>query len=380
MKKIFALFCFMLLTPTVFATIYNVKQDGTGNFTTIQTCANAAVAGDTCLVHPGIYRESVTISRSGTEGAPITFKGEEGAVIDGEGDTLGINARQYGFYLTYQSGQGKSYITIDNFEIRNLRYIYEDNFWYQPFGVFVYGNGTDVIIKNLDIHDVKKKSMAVDTEQGTISLTSISFTDTGQDFTQYAGMPGQLATHKILISWLINGQKSDYYQTMGFIGELNGNNTSVKIYKDLYLTQPGWQSLSFDPLSSNNSGYFYWVYNLSNGSRIWSGGIGIYVSGHSNVFIHDNRIQEARGGISVAASGGRISDNIQIYNNDISLTSWGINPTAGGYAGEYLDNLQIFNNTLHDFKDYVEYDWGWHNDGYFYLTLVLEALMLQSGM
>jgi hypothetical protein len=47
------------------------------------------------------------------------------------------------------------------------------------------------------------------------------------------------------------------------------------------------------------------------------------------------------------------------------LASWGINTTAGGYAGEDMTNLAIYNNRIHDFFDYVEYDWGYHRDGVF---------------
>ena len=41
------------------ATIITVKQDGTGNYQTIQEAINASVHGDTVLVYPGIYYENV---------------------------------------------------------------------------------------------------------------------------------------------------------------------------------------------------------------------------------------------------------------------------------------------------------------------------------
>ena len=42
-------------------------------FRTIQKCATVAVAGDTCLIRAGTYRETVTPAHSGAEGSPITF-------------------------------------------------------------------------------------------------------------------------------------------------------------------------------------------------------------------------------------------------------------------------------------------------------------------
>ena len=49
----------ILFTSTCFASIINVKQDGTGNYETIQEGVDASVNGDTVLVYPGIYSESI---------------------------------------------------------------------------------------------------------------------------------------------------------------------------------------------------------------------------------------------------------------------------------------------------------------------------------
>ena len=40
-------------------------------FLTIQKCATIALAGDTCNIRAGIYRETVTVPRSGSSGSPI---------------------------------------------------------------------------------------------------------------------------------------------------------------------------------------------------------------------------------------------------------------------------------------------------------------------
>src|SRR5688572_23373880 len=53
----------------VSAADHTVKRDGSGNFTTIQACANAAQTGDTCLVSAGIYPEHPQTVRGG-----VTFK------------------------------------------------------------------------------------------------------------------------------------------------------------------------------------------------------------------------------------------------------------------------------------------------------------------
>src|SRR6266481_4921366 len=62
-----------VLWPTpLLATNYTVKSGGGGNFTTIQACANVAVAGDTCTVYAGSYA-GWTQSTNGTPGNLITF-------------------------------------------------------------------------------------------------------------------------------------------------------------------------------------------------------------------------------------------------------------------------------------------------------------------
>jgi hypothetical protein len=51
---------------------------------TIQRAADLAQAGDVVRVAPGVYRESVTVPRSGTASQPIVFRGDgNGVVLDG---------------------------------------------------------------------------------------------------------------------------------------------------------------------------------------------------------------------------------------------------------------------------------------------------------
>ena len=84
-------------TPTASATstsgvtgiAYYVAIDGNDNnpgtiglpFRTIQKCATVAVAGDTCFIRAGTYRETVTVARSGTQGKPITFTPYAGETV-----------------------------------------------------------------------------------------------------------------------------------------------------------------------------------------------------------------------------------------------------------------------------------------------------------
>jgi hypothetical protein len=79
-----------LVEPSL-RTIYVASNgnDGNGGLTpgdavaTVQRGANLAQAGDVVSIGPGIYREQVSLPRSGTASQPIVFRGQPGAILDG---------------------------------------------------------------------------------------------------------------------------------------------------------------------------------------------------------------------------------------------------------------------------------------------------------
>ncbi len=80
---------------------YTVKPDGSGHFTTIQACVNAAQAGQTCEVYDGTYNERVSSVRGGTSNsARISI-----AAATGQRPTV------RGFSITHP------YLTISGFTI-----------------------------------------------------------------------------------------------------------------------------------------------------------------------------------------------------------------------------------------------------------------------
>ncbi|MDG4806686.1 hypothetical protein O7634_07940 [Micromonospora sp. WMMD1120] len=84
-------------------------------FCTISAAAAVAGPGQTVLVHPGVeYRESVVISRSGTEGAPITFRAvnapADGATVVKVGKRRGPDGNESAFTL-----RGVHDVVLDGF-------------------------------------------------------------------------------------------------------------------------------------------------------------------------------------------------------------------------------------------------------------------------
>lgn len=75
---------------------YTVKQNGTGNFTTIQACANAMSAGDTCTVYAGTYNENVTVP-AGASGSYNTLNVNGSDVVNVSGEfTLNSHTKLVG--------------------------------------------------------------------------------------------------------------------------------------------------------------------------------------------------------------------------------------------------------------------------------------------
>jgi FlgD Ig-like domain len=61
MKKLSLLFAFVSFCSLLTSTIYEINQDGSGDYTVIQDGINVAANGDTVLVYPGTYFENLEI-------------------------------------------------------------------------------------------------------------------------------------------------------------------------------------------------------------------------------------------------------------------------------------------------------------------------------
>jgi hypothetical protein len=89
----------LLFSLSLNAATYIVKKDGTGDFTTVQACAQVAKPGDRCEVYAGNYPEVITTQSGGTgDSARIVFKAVGLATIQG-------------FSIRHP------YITLDGFDI-----------------------------------------------------------------------------------------------------------------------------------------------------------------------------------------------------------------------------------------------------------------------
>jgi hypothetical protein len=77
---------------------YSVKQGGGGDFTTIQACASAIAAGDTCVVYAGTYAENVTLP-AGSAGGYKTLTVNPGDLAYVLSVTIHSHDRLDGFHI-----------------------------------------------------------------------------------------------------------------------------------------------------------------------------------------------------------------------------------------------------------------------------------------
>jgi parallel beta-helix repeat protein len=85
-----------------------------GDFPTISAAADAARAGDTVLIHAGVYEETVRIRSSGDAGAPITFAAAPGEIVWMDGSD---RFRATAFILPH-----KHHINLDGLRFRHFRF------------------------------------------------------------------------------------------------------------------------------------------------------------------------------------------------------------------------------------------------------------------
>ena len=90
----------LTVATTLSATTLTVKQDGSGDWTTIQSAVNATADGDTVLVWPGTYYENVNFNGYGITIASLELTTGDESYI---GTTI-VNGNQTGelFYPEHQ--------------------------------------------------------------------------------------------------------------------------------------------------------------------------------------------------------------------------------------------------------------------------------------
>ena len=335
--------------------------------------------GDTVFFKGGVaYEGTIVVPWSGTPGRPITYDGNSGgtfgtgrAVVDGLGQSRGPLAFQYGFLGEERwngvTDVGVSYVVIEHFEVRDLRYIWNDTGggWNNgPQGVAIGGIGSNVTVEDCWIHDVQPIALAVNNNSEvmgslnawtSVHVTNISFTDSNVSLSEYSGAPGTLARYKIYVGW----GSDDYTIASAYLGPYWLGNNTLRVYQDLNLTMPGWNTANSDPVGAA-SAYGYSIFNMTSGPMYGKQSADISLSDHAHSSLLNNTLSDAGTGIGLS-----LDNDSVVQGNDISSVSWGIAGGSGEIRAAPLVNVTIALNRIHDFYPYVRngYWSGWHGDG-----------------
>ena len=335
--------------------------------------------GDTVVFKGGVvYNGTVVIPWSGLLGRPITYDGNSAgtfgtgeAIIDGQGRARGPLGYQYGFLGGERwngfEDVGVSYVVIDHFEIRDLRYIWNDTGggWNNgPQGVAIGGFGSNDTVENCWIHEVQPIALAVNNNSEvmgslnawtSVHVTNETFSDANVSLAEYAGTPGSLARFKVYVGW----GADDYTIASAYLGPYDPENGTLRVYQDLNLTMPGWNTAYSNPVGQATA-YGYSIFNMTNGPMYGKQSADIAVSTHAHISLLNNTVSDAGTGIDLSQD----NDSV-LEGNDISSVSWGIAGGSGEIPAAQLVNATIAFNRIHDFYPYVRngYWSGWHGDG-----------------
>jgi hypothetical protein len=309
---------------------------------TIQHAQSKAAAGDTVLVHGGVYNEHVTFSASGTADGYIAFMSAPGEIAAVDGTGLDIPQHMWGLF-TFSNA---SYVIVQGFEIRNYTTASVKDV---PIGIFVTGAGEGVQLVNNYVHDITTTA-ATNPKKCSSNAFGITVYGTGApDAIDGLAVSGNEVAH------LHTGCS----ETLS----LDGNVTNFAVVSNLVhdddniaIGAIGFEKVSHDPTYDQaRDGVIRGntVYNITSFGNPDYGNQyaadGIYVDGGTNIVIEQNRIHNVDLGIELASEHKtRVSSFVTARNNLVyNGNSAGI--SIGGYAASKggTDHCTVVNNTLY---------------------------------
>ncbi len=151
-KLLIILFVLVVYCSLLISTTYEIKQDGTGDFTTIQQGINAATTFDTILVYPGTYYENIDyLGKRITVASLELMTGDENYIT-----STVINGNQNGSCVRFHSGEYNA--VLQGFSITNGS---GDYHYYS-----ICGGGIQVC-ENSTVHIINCKIYENNTEAGS---------------------------------------------------------------------------------------------------------------------------------------------------------------------------------------------------------------------
>ena len=321
LRAAIVLLLLVLLRSRSGATNYTVP----GDFPSIQAALNAAAAGDTINVLSGTYFEKVTVPHSGSAGGgSITLQAGVGQspILDGTG-VAGSNMVLI---------DTQSYVKVIGFEIRNNLGVSDGS------GVRVLGSGSNIEIRNNDIHDMRGRNAMGITVYATAATPISNLIIDGNHIHDCEPANSEALT--------LNGNVTDFQVTNNLVRDVN--NIGIDFIGGETDIQPDPSKVARNGECRGNQ-----VYRANSN---YGGGFaaGIYVDGGQNIIIENNIVSQSDLGIEIGAenagivaSGVIVRDNRVYANQKAGIAFGGFAASVGRTKNcQFLNNICDRNDTL----------------------------------
>ncbi len=312
-------------------------------FLTIQHAANVAVAGDTVLVHAGIYKELLRPPHSGnaTQGY-ITFSSYPGEVATIDGTGLGVPNGQWGLVTLSNA----SYVVVQGFELRNYKTRSVNDV---PVGVYVFGAGSNVQIVNNHIHNIETLAATTPKQCGSDAL----------GLAIYGSSAPAAITNLVISGNELDDLRTGCSESMSIDGNVNGFAVTGNLVHDndnIGIDAIGFEKVSPDPAYDQarngeirgNTVYNITSYNNPDYGKQYAAD-GIYVDGGTIITIEQNLVHNVDLGIELASEHKGHVTSFVVARNNVIYADNANGISIGGYSRGVggTSNCTIVNNTLY---------------------------------
>lgn len=316
---------------SIFVATSGDDTTGDGSFgkpyKTITKAVNTAIAGQTIYVRAGTYKENIIFNKSGEKDKNIVLRNypNETAILDCTGKTVEA-------VVDFNS---QSYIRVVGLELCNLTQKSD-----AVFGVLARGGESNLVIANLNIHNINGKSAAEGHANG-IKIVGLDITKPCEHI-----LIQNNHIHDCVCGWseaLTVTANAQYIDVIKNIVHDNGN-IGIDIAGNFGdCTNAELDHARYVYVAENT------VYNCNSGN---ADGAGLYIDGASNVIFNRNKSYNNQVGLEIGSEEmatnqewlphNNLAINNLIYNNSVRQVG------MGGYSADAgkTFNTFLWNNTI----------------------------------
>lgn len=316
---------------------------------TLQKAANSANPGDTILVRGGVYPENVIFSRSGTSGNPIVFQAypSETPIVDGTSLNFANLPEDSLFQLL-----DVNWITIDGFELRNLR---SSSTSRTPKGIFIAGACNGIEILNCRIHDIENNSTTSNGNAHGIAAYGWS-----NQPIQNLRIEGNELYDLVLgasEALVVNGNVDGFEVIANHVHDCNNIGIDFIGYEGVG-PNPSVDRARNGVCRGNLVHHINTEFNPAYGGNFntgggWQSAGGIYVDGGVDILIERNVVHHCNIGIELASEhANRWTERIEVRNNVVYLNDigglflGGYNASVGGTRDCVIRHNSFYQNDV----------------------------------